>query len=897
MSNDILYGDSSANTLYGYDDNDTLFGYGSGDTLDGGADNDTIDGGDGADIILGGAGNDTIIGAAGADTIDGGSDIDTAWYLSSSAAVQVSLLAGTGSGGDAAGDTLSNVENLVGSNYADTLTGSAGANVLDGAGGSDTLTGGAGNDILIGDRINLLRWSEDLSSVWSATVATVTTNAIAGPNGDITADKLVEATGTWEHFVSQTVSYGAGETSTFSTYAKAGERSEVILYYTGGTATGFARFDLSGGTAGITGAFGGGTVSSTAIDSVGNGWYRIQMTFVPDAAQTSSAVRIELRNGADNYTGDGSSGAYFWGAQFEIGTTANPYTFTGDTAAIAGNDVLVGGDDNDTLNGGSGDDSLDGGNGTDTANYSSAVAGVVANLSAGTASGGAGSDTLTAIENISGSSFADTLTGDSGVNTLVGGAGNDVINGGGDADTLDGGDGSDTLAGGAGADRLEGGGGGFDFASYASSGAAVQVNLQGGTATGGDAQGDVLTGIENLIGSAYGDYLVGGGGSHRLEGGDSSDTLDGGANNDNLLGGNGNDTLIGGTGDDTIDGGGDTDTADYFSATSGMTVSLAAGTTSGGDGSDLLSNIENVTGSGYVDTLIGDSGNNFLLGGAGDDTLDGGNGTDTLVGGAGADQIEGGGGGNDTASYADSNAAVQINLQANTATGGHAQGDVLSGIENLIGSSYGDSLFGGTGSHRLEGGGGSDTLDGGAGDDVLFGDAGNDFLLGGLGASGDVNLIYGGSGSDELHCGSGVSTIYGGDDGDQIYGGYGSDTLSGDAGNDLIIAGEEDDTVFGGNGADTMFGALGDDTLIGGADNDLFIYLNGDGNDVITDFQGGSGAGDQVSIDVSGVNTFSDVQALMSQVGADTVITFAGGSTITLLSVTATNLASDDFVL
>ncbi|MGN6538204.1 MAG: calcium-binding protein, partial [Mesorhizobium sp.] len=118
--------DNNNNVLYGLNGNDTLDGKG---------------------------GNDTLVGGAGADTLDGGSGIDTASYESSLAGVTVDLnLVGTAqiSGGDASGDKLTAIENLIGSQFADILTGDGDNNVLAGLGGDDKLIGGAGNDTLIG---------------------------------------------------------------------------------------------------------------------------------------------------------------------------------------------------------------------------------------------------------------------------------------------------------------------------------------------------------------------------------------------------------------------------------------------------------------------------------------------------------------------------------------------------------------------------------------------------------------------------------------------------------------------------------------------------------------------------------------------------------------------------
>ncbi len=110
---------------------------------------DTLSGNSGNDMLFGGSGNDLLNGGPGADVLNGGPGIDTATYASSPTGVTVSIATGHGTGGDAEGDILSDIENLVGSAFADSLTGDANANRLDGNGGGDTLTGNGGADIFV----------------------------------------------------------------------------------------------------------------------------------------------------------------------------------------------------------------------------------------------------------------------------------------------------------------------------------------------------------------------------------------------------------------------------------------------------------------------------------------------------------------------------------------------------------------------------------------------------------------------------------------------------------------------------------------------------------------------------------------------------------------------------
>jgi hypothetical protein len=148
---DVLTGGSGNDFVNGLSGDDRLRGVAGDDELIGGQGNDRLTGAEGNDKIVGDDGNDTLIGGAGADALDGGAGIDAASYAGGNAAVAVSLANGAASGGgQAAGDTFTSIENLVGSAHADTLIGSAGNNALFGGDGSDALAGGEGNDSLVG---------------------------------------------------------------------------------------------------------------------------------------------------------------------------------------------------------------------------------------------------------------------------------------------------------------------------------------------------------------------------------------------------------------------------------------------------------------------------------------------------------------------------------------------------------------------------------------------------------------------------------------------------------------------------------------------------------------------------------------------------------------------------
>lgn len=168
-----------------------------------------------------------------------------------------------------------------------------------------------------------------------------------------------------------------------------------------------------------------------------------------------------------------------------------------------------------------------------------------------------------------------------------------------------------------------------------------------------------------------------------------------------------------------------------FATLSGMSVSAATtySQISNNDFTGLANSLfagdDSQTGSQKADTLSGLAGNDALSGLAGDDTLAGGNGNDVLRGGAGADHLVGGGG-IDTAMYSESSVGVTVDIAAGKGIGGNAQGDVLSGIENVYGSSGGDVLSGGVTANTLVGNAGNDVIDGRGGQDTLGGGAGAD---------------------------------------------------------------------------------------------------------------------------------------------------------------------------
>lgn len=170
-----------------------------------------------------------------------------------------------------------------------------------------------------GGRRNLLTYTEQFdNAAWLKTRSSVTPNSTTAPDGTLTADTLVEdATASSTHYISQT-SDGATATRTYSIYAKANTRSWIWLYIGGANQGKF--FNLSTGVVGndVVGA-----PSAATIQNAGNGWYRCSITVT--GTHTNAWVGLSEDGTTISYTGNGTSGAYIWGTQLELGSTATAY--------------------------------------------------------------------------------------------------------------------------------------------------------------------------------------------------------------------------------------------------------------------------------------------------------------------------------------------------------------------------------------------------------------------------------------------------------------------------------------------------------------------------------------------------------------------------------------------
>ncbi len=596
-----------------------------------------------------------------------------------------------------------------------------------------------------------------------------------------------------------------------------------------------------------------------------------------------------------------------------------------------------GGTDLITVNGSTGNDTIlvssqhtifDGAGGIDTVDYSNWGGGFTLTLNGSTAANANWTsgvyDTFRNVENVIGSTDADTITGD-GLNNYLGGAGgNDILSGAAGDDTLDGGIGADTMTGGVGDDTFFVDDAG-DIVIDRASNSGIDLVFSSVTFS---AAGTNQDGIENIVltgaatinatGNGLDNILIGNSANNVLDSGAGNDSVDGGAGADTMIGGTGNDTYyVDDVGDVVIDRASSPGTDLVFSS---VTFS-AAGTNQDGIENITLTGTSNVnatgnaldntlTGNSAANTLIGAFGNDQLFGNGGTDALDGGDGNDTLDGGSGADSMTGGAG-NDTF-FVDDAGDVVIDRATELGTDlvfssitFSAAGTDQDGIENITltgtaainatGNALANVITGNSGDNVIDGGTGADTMTGGAGSDTYTVDNVGDVVID-LAADAGTDLVFSSvnfSATDANQ--SGIENI----------------TLTGTAainatGNGLanVLTGNSAANVLsGGEGNDTLIGGLGNDALTGGLGADVFVYDGYDTTvaqaDVITDFS--IAGGDRIDLGPTGPASFEALaQYLLRSNGTgDAVLSGlwdSSGQTLTLSGVSAFSLTPDQFV-
>ena len=610
---------------------------------------------------------------------------------------------------------------------------------IDGGSGNDSLYGGTGDDTLIGGADST---ATTYTPSYTEILGTTPTQTVTGTSGrpNFTIRSVSNETLTSGSNGGVTTGFYLGDVNSVETHTHtaSSQISGGQIRFNGISGTETLTITIDGVVQNLNTAIANGTVTfngaslyqinaSGQIVRIGSG----------GSSGTNGTLTINVPYTSISLAGTGTTTSPGMWYEYWVNTQPNNVA-----AATGGNDLLSGGDGNDSIDGGNGNDTLYGDAGNDTL------------------AGGIGNDQLYGgldNDSLSGGDDNDSLWGDEGKDTLAGGIGNDVLRGGlGDDsvlgetgnDQLYGDGGNDTLSGGLGDDTLEGGDGN-DLVQGEEGNDSLDGNEGNDALYGGDGRDTIEAGIGNDLGygGAGNDYLNGRDGDDTLHGDAGNDTLDGSLGNDLLYGGDDEDSLIGDLGNDTLYGG------------------LGNDILWSGDGADLI------------------------YGGDGADNISTGDGNDTIVGDLGADTINAGQG-MDWVDYSGSTAGVTVDLVAGSGAGGHAAGDVLYGVDALLGSAYDDVLYGFDGfstsptdpyTNIFYGNAGNDLIDGRGGDDFLYGGADNDTVYGGAGA----DVIEGGSGNDLLVGGAGADTIDGGIGNDSIVIGAGSDGYG-----DLVAGGE-----------------------------------------------------------------------------------------------------------
>lgn len=537
---DELYGGAGNDRLISGADNDSLYGGDGTDNLQGQDGADSLSGGSGNDVLSGGAGDDTLNGGIGADRLGGGTGADRFVW----SAPDESTFARRDIISDFtpdAGDRLHlNNGAFFGTDYrALVWRGELGPSFLPTLGATYATAGGStGADIGTG-----------FAQVWWQVVSGTTTLFV-----DVDDDHKLSAA----DLVATLQVLPALQSAHFAE----GTFAALVGDLSNDTLTGTAQSDTIFGNRGddlIFGLDGGDQIyGGDGADTIFGG--------------DGGSHQFALFGGTGNDSIEGGDGTDYIHGEEGDDTLVGSFG-TDQLVGGIGHDRLDGGTETDMLVGDEGNDTLIGGQGPD---YMSGDAGSdlflfdrASHLTGDTISGGDGWDILRLTGSVAGDVLVLTSshvgleevalaseTGSSSgtvnqsMNASAYGAGL-LLRGNAGANQITGTSFSDTVIGGLGADTMSGGSG-VDLLSYEGDTAGVTVNLGAATASGGMAAGDRFSSFENLRGGSGNDNLTGSSGTNRMEGGGGADTLNGGSGNDWLSGGTGTDLLTGGLGIDTF---------------------------------------------------------------------------------------------------------------------------------------------------------------------------------------------------------------------------------------------------------------------------------------------------------------------------------------------------------
>jgi len=869
---DGVLGGNGADTLTGDAGDDYLDGDEGNDSLIGGAGNDILDDELGNNLLSGGDGNDEVLGGSGADTLTGDAGDDSLFGYEGNDSISGGVGSDIADGGDG-NDTLEGGDGndeLSGGEDNDSINGGLGNDELYGDRGNDTLEGGGGADYLeggIGDDFYVLNATSAGGSIIADDNGTdsLTLNGLtlaiglaAGTAGvtrggefntdlqiDLNKDGVFNATDDLlilDFFAEPNLEQGDGFIETVGNLSGDAILKSFPLKATPGPdflpgGSGDDSIDGLAGNDEIEGNQGNDSLFGNAGNDVLNGDELIVITEAEGDVILGTGIGNDYLDGGDgDDTLDGGEGNdtllgaagddSLWGGE---GTDIinggdgkdSLYGAEGNDSLFgsAGNDFLFGNEDNDTLDGGDGDDSLVGGEGNDsivggagidTVSYATLLSPVDVNFVTGIAIA-EGTDTLTGIEVIIGTAFADTIVGSSSDESLIGNGGADILTGGGGNDTfiLDPATAAGSkIQGAAGTDNLvlndttlalslTNGSVGIDRSGTS---LVVDVNKDGQVNLANDIEIlNFFDATSNIPGTGFIENVAGVSGNTILSSfltlpvfkppltttPTPTPTPRGPQILTPAIGIPSPNTTV----DSTFNGG---PLSDLFFGTPQA------------DALDGLAGDDTIFGLDGADNILGNDGEDSLLGNAGTDLIDAGNGNDIVYGGKASDGILGGGGN--------------------------------------------DSLYANKGLDVVLGGDGNDIIFGGKGDDSIGGDAGDDSIFGQL----DKDLLLGGSGNDVVSGGEGDDTLAGIDP-SAINPGIGEfDTLTGGEGKDRFLLGDSEKIYYSGDGNAVIsdFNSAEDAIVLSGIKDNYSLSVSGNATSI---FLKKPGASDDLIATMQGV--------------------------------------------